>query len=58
MDNRYKTMLADEYDHGFAVNWMRKDLAICLEEARQNGALPLMRGFVSYLVQLPEYQLT
>ena len=38
MDNRHKTMNNDEYDHGFAVEWMRKDLAICLEEARANGA--------------------
>ena len=38
MDNRHKTMNNDEYDHGFAVDWMRKDLAICLEEARTNGA--------------------
>jgi 3-hydroxyisobutyrate dehydrogenase len=38
MENRYKTMLADEFDHGFAVEWMRKDLGICLEEARSNGA--------------------
>ena len=42
MENRYKTMTAGEFDHGFAVNWMRKDLAICLDEARRNGAsLPL-----------------
>ena len=38
MENRYKTMVAGEFDHGFAVNWMRKDLAICLDEARRNGA--------------------
>ena len=38
MDNRHKTMLADEFDFGFAVDWMRKDLAICLDEARLNGA--------------------
>lgn len=38
MENRYKTMLADEYDHGFAVDWMRKDLDIVLSEARTNGA--------------------
>lgn len=38
MENRYKTMLADEYDHGFAVEWMRKDLRICLEEAQKNKA--------------------
>ena len=31
-------MLAGEFDHGFAVEWMRKDLAICLDEARRNGA--------------------
>jgi 3-hydroxyisobutyrate dehydrogenase len=39
MENRGKTMLADKFDFGFAVDWMRKDLAICLEEARKNGAL-------------------
>jgi 3-hydroxyisobutyrate dehydrogenase len=42
MDNRGKTMIADKFDFGFAVNWMRKDLAICLDEARTNGsALPV-----------------
>ena len=42
MENRWKTMVDGEFDHGFAVNWMRKDLAICLDEARRNGsALPL-----------------
>jgi len=38
MENRYKTMLAGKFDFGFAVDWMRKDLAICLAEARRNGA--------------------
>ena len=38
MDNRYKTMAAGEFNHGFAVEWMRKDLSIVLEEARNNGA--------------------
>jgi 3-hydroxyisobutyrate dehydrogenase len=38
MDNRYKTMAAGQYDHGFAVEWMRKDLSIVLDEARNNGA--------------------
>jgi 3-hydroxyisobutyrate dehydrogenase len=38
MENRYATMLRDEYEHGFAVEWMRKDLAIALDEARRNGA--------------------
>jgi 3-hydroxyisobutyrate dehydrogenase len=42
MENRYKTMLAGHFDHGFAVEWMRKDLAICLDEARRGGlSLPL-----------------
>jgi 3-hydroxyisobutyrate dehydrogenase len=42
MDNRWKTMAAGEYDHGFAVEWMRKDLAIVLDEARNNGvSLPV-----------------
>jgi 3-hydroxyisobutyrate dehydrogenase len=38
MENRYKTMVAGKFDHGFAVDWMRKDLSICLGEARKNGA--------------------
>jgi 3-hydroxyisobutyrate dehydrogenase len=38
MENRAKTMIADKYDFGFAVDWMRKDLGICLAEARRNGA--------------------
>lgn len=38
MSNRYTTMLDDRYDHGFAVDWMRKDLAICLATANENGA--------------------
>ena len=37
MENRYKTMNEGEYNHGFAVDWMRKDLGIALEEARSNG---------------------
>ena len=38
MENRYKTMMAGKFDFGFAVDWMRKDLGICLGEARKNGA--------------------
>jgi 3-hydroxyisobutyrate dehydrogenase-like beta-hydroxyacid dehydrogenase len=38
MENRGKTMIDDKFDFGFAVDWMRKDLAICLAEARTNGA--------------------
>ncbi|MBI1250168.1 MAG: NAD-binding protein [Alphaproteobacteria bacterium] len=38
MDNRWKTMVAGKYDFGFAVDWMRKDLGLVLEEARANGS--------------------
>jgi len=38
MESRGPTMIADKFDFGFAVDWMRKDLAICLAEARANGA--------------------
>ena len=38
MDNRGKTMIADKFDFGFAVDWMRKDLGLVLEEAKRNGA--------------------
>jgi 3-hydroxyisobutyrate dehydrogenase-like beta-hydroxyacid dehydrogenase len=38
MDNRWKTMHEGKFEFGFAVDWMRKDLAICLGEARRNGA--------------------
>ena len=42
MENRGKTMVADQFNFGFAVDWMRKDLAICLDTARENGAaLPI-----------------
>ena len=38
MENRHKTMNAGKYDFGFAVEWMRKDLGMCLDEARRNGS--------------------
>lgn len=42
MMNRYETMIDDEFEHGFAVDWMRKDLGICLDTADENGAsLPI-----------------
>jgi 3-hydroxyisobutyrate dehydrogenase-like beta-hydroxyacid dehydrogenase len=42
MENRGKTMLKREFNFGFAVDWMRKDLGICMEEAARNGAkLPI-----------------
>ena len=43
MENRYQTMLSDQYEFGFAVDWMRKDLGIALEEAQRNGVeMPLV----------------
>jgi 3-hydroxyisobutyrate dehydrogenase len=42
MENRHKTMIAGKFDFGFAADWMRKDLGICLAEARRNGShLPI-----------------
>ncbi len=38
MDNRWKTMAEDSFDFGFAIDWMRKDLGLALDEARNNGA--------------------
>ena len=38
MDNRGATMIDDQFDFGFAVDWMRKDLGLCMEEAARNGA--------------------
>ena len=43
MDNRWQNMVAGKFDYGFAVNWMRKDLGIALDEAKRNGAqLPVI----------------
>jgi 3-hydroxyisobutyrate dehydrogenase-like beta-hydroxyacid dehydrogenase len=42
MENRSKTMVRDEFEFGFAVEWMRKDLGMCFDEAKRNGAqLPM-----------------
>ncbi len=46
MENRYKTMAAGKFDFGFAVDWMRKDLSIALEEARKNGSTLPLAGLV------------
>ncbi len=49
MENRYKTMLKGEYEFGFAVDWMRKDLSICFNEAETNGAsLPVTKIIDKY----------
>ncbi|HQU49438.1 MAG TPA: NAD(P)-dependent oxidoreductase [Casimicrobiaceae bacterium] len=55
MDNRGKTMVADRFDFGFAVDWMRKDLGICLDEARKNGAtLPVTALVDQYYGQVQQ----
>jgi 3-hydroxyisobutyrate dehydrogenase-like beta-hydroxyacid dehydrogenase len=46
MDNRARTMAAEDFDFGFAVEWMRKDLRICLDEAERNGAQLPVTGLV------------
>lgn len=53
MDNRHKTMLAGHYEHGFAVEWMRKDLGICFDEAERNGAaLPTARQVDGFYAEI------
>ena len=53
MENRYKTMLKGEYEFGFAVDWMRKDLSICFNEAEKNGAsLPITKIIDKYYKEI------
>jgi 3-hydroxyisobutyrate dehydrogenase len=52
MENRWKTMAQDKFDFGFAVDWMRKDLAICLAEARRNGAALPATALVDQLYRM------
>ena len=55
MENRYKTMLNDEYEFGFAVDWMRKDLGIALAEAERNGVeLPAAQLVDSFYAEVQE----
>lgn len=55
MENRGKTMLQDEFDFGFAVNWMRKDLRICAEAAAEIGAdLPVTKIIDGYYAEIQE----
>ena len=55
MENRGRSMAEGKFDFGFAVNWMRKDLAICLEEARGNGArLPVTALVDQFYAQVQE----
>lgn len=53
MENRYETMIEDEFDFGFAVDWMVKDLNICLDEATRNGSsLPVTELVKSFYEEL------
>ena len=55
MENRGKTMVEDKFDFGFAVDWMRKDLGICLEESKRNGArLPVTALADQFYAQVQE----
>jgi 3-hydroxyisobutyrate dehydrogenase-like beta-hydroxyacid dehydrogenase len=55
MENRWETMVANEFDFGFAVEWMRKDLGIALEEAEKNGAnLEMTKRVDQYYAEVQE----
>jgi len=55
MENRWETMIRNEFEFGFAVEWMRKDLKIALEEAEQNGAkLDMTRLVDGYYAEVQE----
>ena len=55
MENRYKTMIDDKFDFGFAVDWMRKDLKIAMEEAKNNGSsLPVTEIVDKYYGEVQE----
>ncbi|WP_119303315.1 NAD(P)-dependent oxidoreductase [Dongia deserti] len=55
MDNRAMTMVQDKFEFGFAVDWMRKDLGICLEEAKRNGArLPVTALVDQFYAQIQQ----
>ena len=53
MENRYKTMIDDKFDFGFAVDWMRKDLKIAMDEAKKNGSpLPITKIVDGYYEEI------
>ncbi|WP_258548717.1 NAD(P)-dependent oxidoreductase [Thalassospira sp. CH_XMU1448-2] len=55
MENRGSTMVQNKFDFGFAVDWMRKDLGICLEESKRNGArLPVTALVDQFYAQVQE----
>jgi 3-hydroxyisobutyrate dehydrogenase len=53
MENRYKTMIDDKFDFGFAVDWMRKDLKIAIDEAKKNKSpLPITKIIDGYYEEI------
>ena len=55
MVNRHETMLENEFNHGFAVDWMRKDLGLCMDEAKRNGSkLPITEIVDGYYKEVQE----
>ena len=53
MDNRHKTMIVDKFDYGFAVDWMRKDLKIAMDEAKKNNSpLPIKKIIDEYYAEV------
>ncbi|MGI9318893.1 MAG: NAD-binding protein, partial [bacterium] len=55
MVNRHETMLSNEFEFGFAVDWMRKDLGLCMEEANRNGSgLPITKIVDGYYKEIQE----
>ena len=53
MDNRHKTMIEDKFDYGFAVDWMRKDLQIAMDEAEKNNSpLPITKIIDEYYAEV------
>jgi len=53
MENRHKTMIEDKFDYGFAVDWMRKDLRIAMDEAKKNNSpLPITKIIDEYYAEV------
>ena len=53
MENRHKTMIEDKFDYGFAVDWMRKDLKIAMDEAKKNNSsLPITKIIDEYYAEI------
>ena len=53
MENRHKTMIEDKFDYGFAVDWMRKDLKIAMDEAKKNNSpLPITQIIDKYYAEV------